>query len=1110
MKKLFSSERVLLKNKQYLHIFRIMRLTIYLLLLFTGFAFADNAHSQNARVNLNKQRVELKEVLEDIESQTDYLFISNRDIDLESKVSIRVKNKAVREVLDQLLKDTDLTYAMEGVNIILSQKAEEQSLPQQNKQTIRGVITDNNGDPIIGANILEKETANGVVTDIDGKFSIVVNSNAILLISYIGYITQEINTSNQDNLKITLREDAMALEEVVVVGYGSIRREAVTGAVERAKLNTYKSVPTNNVLDMLKGSIAGLNVNGTNKAGQVAELSIRGQNSTSGNSPLLVVDGAIYNGSIADISSYDIENFTVLKDASAAAVYGSRSANGVILIETKKGSGINGKPAFNVNLNYGFSNEMERLKVYEGDAYLQRMLDSREANKLEADPSKIDIYLTDEERKNYMATSDHRPTLTDPYDLIRQTAYNQNINVNVSNRTDNLRYYIGTSIINQKGVVLNDQFKNVSTRMNIDSDVTSWLNIGFKSFYSFRNESGSSPNNTAVMFSPWASVYNEDGTYKQYPQTTTSFNSPFWSMASEHLSNHHNLNGIATALIKVPMVEGLSYSTTFSNSLRWAESGSFYDRETIEGKGNNGVGRRAFSRTYNMLWDNLVKYNRTFLKRHEVDVTLLASQEKSSWRSQSLYAKDFDNMVLGTNKLENGKTQTVDTGGGKTEAIGLMARATYTFDKKYSITGTVRRDGYSAFSKNKKFSTFPSIGINWNISRENFMKEIRFVDNLAIRASYGTNGNQSISAYQTLAKVDTDKYLFYGDPSYTVTQYISSLANNDLSWESTTGLNLGVDFGVLNNRINGAINYYRTKTNDLLFTLPLPTTSGMSSILSNVGEIQNKGVEISLNTLNIDGPEFKWYSNFSFSLNRNKVVTILGEDNDGDGIEDDLISAGYFIGKPLGAIYDYKIIGMWQQEDMDNGSIMQGLRPGDYKIDDIDKDGKISSDKDRQFLGNDKENFRWSWTNTFDYKGFSLMLYIYSIWGGNGWYKAPNTPYLDGYAGRGDINHPVYDYWTPRNTNSEFPRLDYNNAAYKAKTYYDRSFIKLQKASLSYDITKWVKNWSINSLKVTLSADNLFTYAPHWEGLDPETKNGLSDSAIPSIRTYIISLSLNF
>ena len=493
-------------------------------------------------------------------------------------------------------------------------------------------------------------------------------------------------------------------------------------------------------------------------------------------------------------------------------------------------------------------------------------------------------------------------------------------------------------------------------------------------------------------------------------------------------------------------------------------------------------------------------------------MTLLYSRERRTWDDMTSYAENFDNTVLGDNKLEDGKKQTVNTGAGESGAIAWMARGTYTFDGRYSLTGTVRRDGCSAFSINRKWATFASGGLNWNITNESFMKDVKAIDNLALRVSYGSNGNQSIDSYSTLAKVGTNKYIFAGDPSYSITQGISSFALNDLGWEKTTGANFGVDFSVLNNRLSGSVDAYFTNTTDLLFSLALPSVSGKTSILSNLGKIKNKGVEIGLHSVNIETKDFSWTSDFAFSLNRNKVATIYGEDNDGDGKEDDLISSGYFIGKTLGTIYNYKVNGMWQQSDVDNGTIMEGMRPGDYKLEDVDGDGKISSDKDRQFLGTSKENFRWSLTNTLSYKDFSLMVYINSIWGGNGYFlSGNNTPYTDEYVNSAAHNRTVYDYWTPENTNAKYPRPDYQaNARYKGTKYVDRSFIKLQKIALSYDLSRLVKPYGFNNMRLSLSADNLFTFAPHWDGLDPETDSGLKITAFPSIRTYQMTLMFNF
>lgn len=1068
---------------------------------------AMNAQS----VTYQFKNVPLKTVLKEVEKQSKFSIMYKKDVVDENRlVTADFKNASLEKVLSTVLGD-GVTFSIQDKMIIISKKGTNTS-QQGKKQKITGVITDSNGEPVIGANVMVKGTGNGTITDVDGNFHLDVQSNDVLEISYIGYTTQRITVGDQKHLLVKLVEDAEMLDEVVVVGYGTTNKQAITGSVIKADIDTYRDVPTNNIMETLKGSVPGLNIGGTNTAGAVAGFSIRGQNSTGGNNPLIVVDGAIFDGSLADLPSEDIEDLTVLKDASAAAVYGSRSANGVILITTKRGKSEGGKPQFNVNLSYGYSHELKRQEVYDAEGYIQKLLDYRVANGMEADPNKIAMYLQPIEADNYNATPDHRPTFTDPYDLFRQSAYNVKANVSISNSSELATYYISASLTDQKGVVLNDRYKNFSGRINVETNLTDWLKVGVKSNYSIRDYSGSSPDlNKAAQFSPYASLYDDSGKYLQYPQTTTSFESPFWSMKTDDLEKYNTLGAILNAKITVPWVKGLTYEMVYSNNLRWSQNNYFYDEYTTAGQGKNGKGERSNSNNYHMLLDNLIKYNNTFNNIHNIDVTLLYSRERRTWNDMSAYAEDFDNTILGDNKLEDGKKQTVSTGSGESGAIGMMARATYTFDNRYSFTGTIRRDGCSAFSKNKKWATFASGGFNWNISNENFMKEIEPIDNLALRLSYGSNGNQSISSYTTLAKVGTGKYIFAGDPSYSITQSISSFALDNLGWETTTGFNAGIDFSLFKNRLSGSIDTYFTNTTDLLFSLALPTISGKSSITSNLGKIQNKGVEISLHSLNISKKDFSWTTDFAFSLNRNKVASIYGEDNDGDGKEDDLISSGYFIGKSLGTIYGYKITGMWQQEDVDNGTIMEGMRPGDYKLEDLNGDGKIDSENDRQFLGTSKENFRWSMTNTLTYKDWSLMIYINSIWGGNGYFQAANTPYNDEYINSGAHNRTILDYWTPENTDAKFPRLDYQkNARYKGTLYQDRSFIKLQKVALTYNLSRFVKRIGLNNMKLSLSADNLFEFSPYWDGLDAETGQGLSISARPSIRTYQMNLIFNF
>jgi len=1096
--------------------FRIMRITLFLMLAVILQTFANEAYSQKTKLSLDYTNTRLEVVLDEIEELSEFFFLANEKlVDFNRSVSLSVKNKKIDEILDMLFAGTDVVYTITDRKIILAPSYLAENTQQQ--RSVSGKVTDSGGQALPGVTVVVKSTTQGTVTNANGDYSLSnLPEEATLVFSFVGMQTQELIVGNQTSINVRMEEGTIGIEEVVAIGYGSLKKSDITGAIKQADLEPYKNVAANNILERVKGVVPGLNVNGTNTAGAVPGMIIRGQNSTAAsNSPLIILDGAIYNGSIGDINPDDIKNFTVLKDASATAIYGSRSSNGVIIIETIDGQGINGKPKFGLKLDYGISNELTPLKVYDGKGYIQKYLDYLQYTNPNATIENVIPNLQANEYKNYNATPNHEETIKDGYDLVSQIGKKFNTSLNISNSLEKIRYFASVSLNNQKGIILNDDFKHISARINLDTDITDWLNIGVKSFYSLRDYSGDSPDSwSRTRLSPYGSLYNDDGSYCMYPQDWVGVRNPFSTIAQEDKDIQNNLNGILSGTVKIPWIKGLEYRTTFSNEVRWYERFQFHDENTIDGVGVDGTGYRSYSRTYNLLYDNIINYHRVFNEKHDLNVTLLYSYELSSWENLRANAYGFVTSVLHSYNLKDGSTPSVNTGGGQTNGIGQMGRFVYSYAGKYALTGTIRRDGYSAFSKNKKWGVFPSVALRWNIGQEEFLKSIENIDHLAVRVSYGANGNQSIPAYGSLAKMGTSQYLYGGDNAYTVTQYISTLANDDLGWEATTGLNLGLDFLIFNNRINGSIDAYRAKTTDLMFSLSLPTTSGKSSIVSNIGEIGNRGLEISLHTLNIKKHNFNWTSDFAFSLNRNKVVTILGRDDDGDGKEDDLISAGYFIGRSLGTIYNYKVTGMWQQDDVDNGTIMNGLRPGDYKLEDVDGDGAITSDKDRQFIGDTKENFIWSWTNTCEYKDFSLMMYFYSIWGGNNKYlSTSNTPYNELTGAEATVaNHPVFDYWTIHNTGAVFPRLDYTSASYRGVWYIDRSFIKLQKISLTWNASQLARKMNLNfsDLKFSLSADNLYTYAPHWIGLDPETNNGVTNSAIPSIRTYLFSIMFNF
>ena len=741
-----------------------------LLILISFMQISAKVSAQAGKLDLKVKNVSIFEVFEEIEDNSEYRFFYDNDqVDLRKKVSINTKQEQISSILKELFKGTDLTYQVKDQLILVQSKYSNVNINNtQQENTVSGTVTDASGGPLPSVTVVIKGTTKGTITDIDGNYSLQnVPGDATLVFSFIGMKMQEISVAGKTSIDIVMEEDAIGIEEVVAIGYGTQNRQEITGAIAVANLGNFREVPVNNILETVKGTIAGLSVGSTNTAGAEASLLIRGQNSIGSkgadNSPLLVVDGVIYNGSLNDISTEDIENLTVLKDASAAAVYGSRSANGVILIETKKGRGINGKPKFNVKLSYGIVNELKRLKVYDADGYIQRLIDINAYAGVEVNRDNMELYLTENERQNYLATPDHKATLTDPYGLIGQSGFNRKADISVANSFEKANYYISISGTDQKGVVLNDRYKNMTGRINISSDLTKWFNLGVKSFYSFRDYSGASPSMTsATGLSPWAKIYAEDGLYERYPNTTTSITSPFWQIATVNVDKRYQLNGVVSAVLKAPWVKGLSYNLNLSGSSIWNEGSSFNDLHTNAGFSANGTGSRSYNKTNYTQADNIIRFKRLFKDKHDVNVTLLYSVEQTKSESMSLSAQNFENMVLLDYKLQNGLTQTVGTSGGESANIGMMARASYAYDRRYSLTGTIRRDGYSGFSLNKKWGNFGSLGFNWNITNESFMDNLNVVDNLALRVSYGSNGNQAIAPYNTLAKVGTDKYVLGG------------------------------------------------------------------------------------------------------------------------------------------------------------------------------------------------------------------------------------------------------------------------------------------------------------------------------------------------------------
>ncbi|MDR1224506.1 MAG: TonB-dependent receptor [Tannerella sp.] len=1106
-----------------------MRLTLFLLLLFTGFVYANEASSQNARVSLNVRNAVLKDVLENIENQTDYLFVSNRDINLAQNVSIRAKNKPVSDVLNRLFENTDLSYAMEGINIILSRKnvaGSELVAVTQQKRAVTGVIVDNYGEPVIGANIVEKGTTNGIITDADGRFTLAVDEGAVLRVSYIGYIAQEVSVGNQSHLTVTLLEDLQALDEVIVIGYGTARRKDFTGSVSSVRLEDSPVALASNLsaLEAIKGNVPGLDIGATNSAGGQPSMQIRGQKSISGsNDPLLVVDGVIYLGNINDINPNDIASFDILKDATSAAAYGSRSANGVIIITTKKGR--TAKPVITLNASGSMQSWNNRPELMNGERWLESVM----ARNNSTDQS----WMKPQETANMQAGKE-----TDWLDASSRTGWVQDYQLSVSGSGEKMNYYLSTAYSDNKGVIMGDQYNRISVLGKMNTDITSWLQIGIDAAYAKSDYSGAGANlGQAMNLPPYAVLYRDEKNklIEKYPYTQSGTN-PLWGVVDgsrDNVDMRDNFRMNAYAVVKLPWLPGLSYRFNYAGNLIKENKGDFYYESNYVREGayddesryapaalqdllSRANGNRDNRTTASWVIDNILNYTRTF-GRHTVDVTAVATRDRKDYTQEVMRGNDFaanGNTTLGISGLHKATVQRVELAANRRSNIGYLIRPSYSFNDKYFLMGSVRRDGASVFGANQKWGNFVAVGAAWKITNENFMDRAGFLNDLKLKLSWGRNGNQGLDPYGTLSTIrnsaEANARYELGNSSKILYGMIpGDLGNADLGWEATQSWNTGFESAWLGNRIFLDLDLYFSKTTDQIFERNIPVMTGFKVMKSSMGQIDNRGVEITLRTVNIERQDLMWMTGFTFWFNRNKLAHLYGDDLDGDGKEDDDISNSRFIGKPLGAIYGYVQDGIVQESDTE---YMQknGVPAGVPKYKDIDEDGVITAE-DRDILGYDKPNFKLNMSNTVSWKNFDLYAMLTGTFGGGGYYlKANREAYMTNGSGLFNSNSISIPWWTPENKSNTYPSAVFSGDGGRFEGLQNRGFVRLQDVTLSYTFREpWVKDLNIQNLKLFLTAKNLFTITK-WEGDDPEVGSTVRAGDYPVLTSFSLGANISF
>lgn len=1052
------------------------------------------------------------------------------------------------------------------------------------QNAVTGKVVDEKGEPVIGAGVQIKGSTTGVATDLDGLFSIRVADNGTLVISSIGYKTVEVAVKGQKSINVVLEEDTLFLDDVVVVGYGTARKKDVSGAISSVNYgndSNVASLPNPNALSALSSKVAGLNYAPTSSASgdNTQTMTIRGKNAipTGGsmsasaqsvNQPLLVIDGVLSYGSINSINTADIESIDVLKDASAAAIYGSRAANGVIIITTKRGNG--GTPVVNFNGQVSISDWSRMPKmVSDKETFLKnRFYSKKGAGNVDYQDKEWSSFSSLDQAANYTGMLSPRELeawndgkWVNWLDEISRKGVGQKYDLSVSGGSDRVNYYASTDYTRQQGIRKGDDYEKFGAMLKMDFRVTDWLSLGAKVNFLASNSWGQSANiRYAMWYTPLSYVYARqagfENWYNSVPDNNTA--SPFIGSGkndsyayTDRQSKSMNINGVAYAQVDFPFLKGLSYKFTLQGQRNSGYSDVYnkpemsVNTEDVTQMQNpyqfigNVTGQISSSNYLAWNMDHILTYNNDF-GQHHVDATLGYTREATNSNTMGSSFTGYPTpTTLGVYNIEAANSVT-DTYRNRveTQAVGYLARLNYNYASKYYITGNFRRDGFSAFAEGHKWGNFFGASAAWVLSNEKFIKNLNFFNFLKLRFSWGQNGSRNISAgatQATMGKATSNNgaitMTWLGDAS-TLGMTLTNLPNRNLTWATVEKLNLGIDFSIVNNRINGSFDIYTGRTTNMLVARSAPYISGFNDVNDNVGLVTNRGIEFTLNTVNFNGNgdnTFRWETNLIFDTNENKLVSLFGPDYEGNEADDVANAVSYgresyyalLVGRPLGAAYDVKKIGIFNsQSEIDSYTGPEGkpiqpdAKPGDLKFEDYNNDGVIDAN-DRQYLGSPDPLFTINLGNTLKWKNFSLFFNFR-------WAQGDKThfigldPYAFGTNMGGGAQLARVKPWTEANPSQVFPRYGYSN--YMEYQYWNsRTYLKLKDLVFSYTIpAKAIQRAGINNLRVYVAATDLFTIS-NWSGIDPETGGTIAAGASSSrygsngaYKTFTFGVNVSF
>ncbi len=1097
-----------------------------ILCLFLLFLLSLGSLSVNAQtVSKVFKEQTLKTVLKEIESQTGLSIIYQKDeINENKKVNATFENTPVVEALSSIL-DKSLEVNLRNKMIVISKKEQISSGNSLKKRTITGKVVDDKGESVIGASIAVQGTTLGTITNLDGEYTLAnVPENSEVTVSFIGYKTLIFKANDKALSKITLKEDTEMLDEVVVVGYGTVKKRDLTGSISSVNAQKIADVPVTSVVEALQGRSPGVVVSNTSwEPGSEPSIFVRGKRSiTASNGPLYVVDGIPITGGVSEISPADIESMEILKDASATAIYGSRGANGVIIITTKQGK--EGKTKVDYNGYVGFQTIQNKLDMMNGAEYAEY---TREAyrnstgkNKYLSDvPNKEqdmllpmfsqDAYVLESVLMGYDENGNYDPSKVrsnDWFDAVTRQGFLTEHQLNIRGGGAKTSFMASATYNKVDGVVKDQSYQRYSVRLNLSHTINKYIKIGGQTQYSFSEKQRGSnmiSDNYMYRITPLGSLYEKDGSLTQKIGGDELMYNPLYNLADGAVDRPLKTSRfLGSYFLDVTFpIKGLTFRSNLGIDARTQQDYEFYSAATTERQFGSSYAKSSMTKYSMFTWENFFTYKRDFGTKHSLGVTLLQSVQQDLRESLNASAEDISADVLKYYDLGAGSIiDGIGSGYRKWTMASFMGRVNYNYLGRYLLTVSARYDGSSRLADGHKWVLFPSAALAWRISDEKFMKNIKWLDNLKLRVGYGKTGNSSVDPYQTRGTLSKVYYVYNNGKDEVLGYAPKKMANKLLTWETTEQYNLGLDFGFLKNRINGSIDLYLQKTYDLLLERQLPVVSGFSNIVSNIGRTQNKGIEISLNTRNVVTKNFEWTTDLTFTAGREEIVELYNGKVDDPG-------SGWFIGEPIDVYYNYKKIGIWQDTPEDLAEMEKfnangaNFKPGTIRLWD-NGDYKIT-EEDKLIIGTKRPKFVASMVNSFRYRDFDFSLFLYGSQGG----MLKNDISIMEKPGR--ANSVRLDYWTPNNPTNAYPRpsVDMERPDYISTTYYENaSFLRVRNITLGYTLPKALTSkWSIDKLRFYVTANNPLIFT-NFSGIDPE---GATGNTSPSYSSWMFGLNLS-